>query len=68
MSNTILKLPQVKEATGKSRTSIYTAIKEGTFPAPVAIGARSVGWSSAAIEKWIDDRINVAITNARGNK
>jgi prophage regulatory protein len=41
----ILRMPAVKAETGhRSHASIYTAIKEGLFTKPVAIGPRSVGW------------------------
>ena len=44
-----LRLRQVIEATGRSRSSIYEAIKEGTFPPPIPIGARAVAWDAEAI-------------------
>lgn len=41
----ILRLPDVKVETGHpSHASIYSRIKEGTFPKPVRIGQRAVGW------------------------
>src|SRR5262245_24124353 len=53
----ILRLRQVKARTGRCRSSIYSDIKAGRFPAPVAIGARSVGWVSHEIDNWIYARI-----------
>ena len=47
-----LKLPAVIALSGKSRSSIYAAIKDGQFPAPVHIGARAVAWTSTSIEQW----------------
>ncbi|MEB0164195.1 AlpA family transcriptional regulator [Glaciimonas sp. CA11.2] len=57
MSYSILRLPQVKIRTGLSRSSIYAAIKQGTFPAPILLGQRSVGWLDSTINHWIDTRI-----------
>lgn len=57
MSNTILRLPQVKTRVGLSRSSIYLAISQGTFPRPVRLGARAVGWVAADIEAWLNARI-----------
>ena len=54
---TILRLPTVKERTGLSRSSIYAFVARGTFPAPVSVGARAVGWNSASVEAWITGRI-----------
>ncbi len=45
----IWRMPTIKAETGhRSHASIYTAIKEGLFTKPVAIGQRAVGWSHAA--------------------
>jgi prophage regulatory protein len=52
----ILRLPQVIVRTGLGRTSIYKAINAGRFPAPVALGARSVGWYESSIARWIEER------------
>lgn len=56
MSQFILRLAQVKVRTGLSRTSIYEAIKRGTFPRPVALGARAVGWHDSKVDDWIASR------------
>ena len=53
---TILRLPTVKERTGLSRSSIYAFVARGTFPAPVSLGARAVGWNSESIDAWITGR------------
>jgi prophage regulatory protein len=54
MKTAILRLPQVIRFTGLSRTNIYRRIAAGTFPAPVALGPRAVGWRESDIESWID--------------
>ncbi|MAF90191.1 MAG: AlpA family transcriptional regulator [Bdellovibrionaceae bacterium] len=55
--NRILRLPVVAEITGLPQSSIYEKIKEGNFPKPIKLGARSVGWSEKAIADWINERI-----------
>jgi prophage regulatory protein len=52
----LLRLPAVVRETGLSRSALYDAIKRGTFPAPVRIGARSVAWRRSAIEQWVSTR------------
>lgn len=52
----ILRLPEVKNITGLSRSSIYSFIQKRTFPAPVKLGERAVGWRSADIQAWLDSR------------
>lgn len=44
MTNTILRLPAVLRARGRSRSSHYLDIDQGLFTKPVAIGLRAVGW------------------------
>jgi len=57
MYQSISRLPKIIARTGLSRSTIYASVKNGTFPAPVPLGARSVGWLDSAIEKWIEERI-----------
>ncbi|MDO8330302.1 MAG: AlpA family transcriptional regulator [Fluviicoccus sp.] len=45
------------EATGLGRSSIYKFIAQGTFPKPVPLGERAVGWVDQEIEEWISSRI-----------
>ncbi len=53
----LIRLPEVKERVGLSRSSIYLRISEGMFPKPINLGGRAVGWDSCAIDKWIQERI-----------
>lgn len=57
MSESILRLPQVKVRTGLSRSLIYLFIKEGKFPKQVNLGDRAVGWLESEIDRWIESRI-----------
>jgi len=57
MQTTIVKLPVVIAATGKGRSAIYADVKQGTFPPPIKLGARSVGWTTASLDLWIAGRI-----------
>jgi prophage regulatory protein len=49
----ILRLKKVKDRTGLSRSTIYLRIQEGTFPKPINLGARAVGWIEHEIEAWL---------------
>jgi prophage regulatory protein len=68
MSNIILRLPAVISKTGKCRSGIYSAIAEGTFPKPIFLGARSVGWISDEIDGWIEDRIEQSRRSQEGRQ
>ena len=47
---------QVESLVQLSRSSIYAAVKAGTFPAPYRIGARAVAWRVSEIEQWLEAR------------
>jgi prophage regulatory protein len=48
----LLKLPEVIDLTGKSRSSIYLAIQQETFPAPKKIGQKAIAWTTDSIRQW----------------
>jgi prophage regulatory protein len=54
---TLLRLREVKQRTGLSRTTIYASEGKGKFPRRVVIGPRAVAWVEAEIDQWITDRI-----------
>lgn len=54
----ILRLPDVKSATGLGRTTIYDLMKEDRFPKSRRIaGAHAVGWDSLEVEAWIAEQL-----------
>jgi prophage regulatory protein len=60
MAHSILRLPAVKTRTGLSRSTIYLRISQGTFPKPVSLGGRAVGWLEAEIQDWLQRRIEAS--------
>jgi prophage regulatory protein len=53
----ILRLPAVIDKTGLSRATIYLKISKKTFPLPISLGERSVGWLESEVEAWIQRQI-----------
>jgi prophage regulatory protein len=53
----ILRLKQVIDTTGLARSTIYKFIAEGTFPTPIPLGDRCVGWLESEIQDWILARV-----------
>lgn len=49
----LLRLPSVLARIPVCRTKWYQLVKDGTAPAPVALGARSVAWREADIDAFI---------------
>ena len=63
MNNTqhkLLRLPQVKQTTGLSKSTIYARIAEGTFPKQIPLGPRLVVWVESDIQKWIGLQIQAS--------
>jgi len=52
----LYRLPDVEKICGLKKSAIYSRIKEGSFPAPVELGPKSVAWRSDEIEEWINER------------
>ncbi|MNF63729.1 Prophage CP4-57 regulatory protein (AlpA) [compost metagenome] len=53
----ILRLKDVIDITGLSRSTLYLYIAEGRFPKPVSLGDRCVGWVESEVHDWILARI-----------
>jgi prophage regulatory protein len=53
----LLRLPQVIAIVNLSRSSIYSAIQKGTFPAPVKLSRRAVGFPASRVHAWVSERI-----------
>ena len=58
-----LKLQNVMSITGLSRSSIYLAISEGTFPKQINLGARSIAFLESEVQEWMEE----CIANRRSN-
>nr|SPS05717.1 Phage transcriptional regulator, AlpA (modular protein) [Candidatus Nitrotoga fabula] len=57
MGNRFIKLKEVQQLTGLSRSSIYQFIQDGTFPKQIRTGERAVAWIENEIHRWMNDRI-----------
>ena len=52
----ILRRPEVERMSGLSCSTIYEKVANGTFPAPVRLGAKAVGWREDEVLAWIESR------------
>ena len=53
----IIRLKDVIDSTGLARSTIYKYIADSTFPKPVSLGERCVGWVEGEVHDWILARI-----------
>lgn len=51
----ILRRGQVELEVGLKRSTIYQRMQEGTFPRPIRLGERAVGWRATDIELFLED-------------
>lgn len=49
--------PRVVTVSGLGRSTVWSFIKAGKFPAPVKIGERAIAWPSTAVLAWVRERI-----------
>ncbi|HEX3940618.1 MAG TPA: AlpA family transcriptional regulator [Acidobacteriaceae bacterium] len=56
----ILRRPQVEARTGLSRSTIYQRMKDGTFPTPISLGSKAVGWLANEIDAWLAERVRIS--------
>jgi prophage regulatory protein len=60
VSNKIIRLPEVKNKTGLSRSSIYLRMSQGEFPRSISLGARAIGWLESDVNEWLEDCISAS--------
>jgi prophage regulatory protein len=50
----LIRLKEVLAICGKSRSSVYEAIKKGDFPSPVKLRGRSSAWIKSEVLQWAE--------------
>ena len=56
----ILRLNDVMRRIGLSRSTIYQRITEGTFPKPISLGDRAIGWLESEVDGWLHRQIEAS--------
>ena len=60
-----LRLRQVVERTGLSKTHIYRLMQRGQFPLPAKLSERVVAWEERTVNNWLAERFaGVGASNA----
>lgn len=63
---TIIRRKQLEARTGLSRSSIYAKLRRNpkrpgdydpTFPTPISVGAKAVGWIESEVNAWLTAQI-----------
>jgi prophage regulatory protein len=53
----VMRLKEVMDTTGLSRSTVYKYISDGAFPKPITLGERCVGWVESEVFEWLLARI-----------
>jgi prophage regulatory protein len=72
----ILKLTEVVQVTGNSRSKIYAEANEGLFPPPIKTGLRASGWiarevdavNRARVAGWGDEEIRGLVRRLKASR
>ena len=51
-----LRMKQVMELTGLSRTGVYLSVERGEFPQPIKLGCKAIAWVESEVNAWMKDR------------
>ena len=54
----IIRISETLKKTGLSRSALYDLRRRDSFPKPVLLGARSIGFLADEVESWIDARVS----------
>ena len=49
----IVRRREVSQLTGQAGATIYKKVSDGSFPQPIRLGDRSVGWCLSDIDAWL---------------
>ena len=63
----ILRRGQVEREVGLKRSTIYQRMQEGTFPRPIRLGERAVGWRASDIERFLEDPAGSRVSPLAGD-
>ena len=56
MNTRILRMREVIQRIGLSRSTIYKLMENDEFPRPMKLGSQAIGWRDTDIDAWIENR------------
>ena len=60
----ILRFADMPTACGMSISTVRRMVAAGTFPPPIRLGQRTVGWQTKTIDAWLQGRAAAADAGA----
>ncbi|MDC1329791.1 AlpA family transcriptional regulator [Pseudomonadales bacterium] len=53
-----IRLPEVRQKVGMSKSFVYDLISQDKFPKPVKVSPRISCWVAAEVDQWVQERID----------
>jgi len=63
-TESLMRLRDVETKTALRKSKIYQMVKDGDFPAPIALTTKSKAWICSEVNGWVRDKI--AASRAQG--
>ena len=54
----LIRLPEVIDRVGLSRSTIYMFMQQGKFPKSIKLGSRAVAWNAEEIDARIQEKVD----------
>ena len=54
----LIRLPEVRQKVGMSKSFVYDLITQDKFPKPVKVSSRISCWVAAEVDQWVQERID----------
>ena len=54
----LIRLPEVRQKVGMSKSQIYKLIAQDKFPKPVKVSPRISCWVTAEVDQWVQEQID----------
>ena len=58
----VIKLKDVIDTTGLSKSSIYAYMSRGDFPKPIQLGPRAVAWVEEEVHGWLEEKVKARVS------
>ena len=52
------RISHLQKKLGVSRSSLWSWVKQGSFPKPIKLGKNCTAWNASDINHWVEERIS----------
>jgi prophage regulatory protein len=54
------RISHLQKKLGVSRSSLWSWVKQGSFPKPIKLGKNCTAWNASDINNWVEERTNLS--------